>query len=333
MPPLELSCVDDVLGPRAGRFLGEGFKRATHSLSGITIAPRPQADAGITATAHLTPPAGRTRQDDRDDIPARLSAIDAMLFGAQLTGLYAAHTLQLPPDARFAVQHLELRAKTGQGQDEPAKFPVSGRPVDGPHPGPRTATTLECRIGSLTARVHARHSPAPTDSPPGPEQVYDLPQELPGPWNEAPYGIAHTARQQLLTQVSASIAQGRACARATLAPHRAAAIPAGSPATMIDALVAVLQLGQVLLYALDGLDHAHGDDLRMRRIRITAAGAPAARPTDQVSAALAQAQLVPSPAGIWRTAEVRGALHGIQVQAGVAHLLPAAWPGHDRPGP
>ncbi|MFK4071983.1 AvrD family protein [Streptomyces sp. NPDC029674] len=323
--------MDDVLGPRAGRFLGEGFKRAEHRLSGITITPYPGQAAGITATGHLTPPAGPHPEETP---PARLSTIDAMLFGAQLTGLYAAHTRQLPADARFAVQRLEMRAGTRAERDEPAKFPLSGRFVAAEPAGPPTATTLECRIGSLFARVHAHHSAGSagsTGSAGAIEQVYDLPQELPGPWNEAPYGIPHTARQQLLTQVSAMVADGRACARATLAPQPAGAVPARAPATMIDALVAVLQLGQVLLYALDGVEGTHGGRLRMRRTCITAAPRPAARPTGPVTAALGQTQLLPSKAGIWRTAQVSGALHGIQVRADVAHLLPASWPGHDRP--
>ncbi|MFD6437627.1 AvrD family protein [Streptomyces venezuelae] len=349
MPPLELSSVDDVLGPRAGRFLGEGFKQAGHALSGITITPQTGAGtgtgtgagtaAGITATAHLTPPPGHPHHQNTAPTPTpasapRLNTIDAMLFGAQLTGLYAAHTHQLAPDAHFAVRHLEMRAGTGRAHDEPERFPVSGRPVPAQQPGPPTETTLNCRIGSLSAQIHTRHSPARParlGGPGGAGQAYDLPEELPGPWNEAPYGIAHTARRQLLTQVSVLVADGRACARATLAAPLSAAVPAGAPATMVDAFVAVLQLGQVLLYTLDGVEAGHGDHLRMRRARITAAPASAARPTDQATAALAQAQLLPFTAGIWRTAQIRGALHGIQVQAHVAHLLPASWPGRERP--
>ncbi|WP_049571877.1 AvrD family protein [Streptomyces sp. SBT349] len=326
MPSLELASIDDFLGPRDSRFLGEGFKRVEHSLRHITVSPGAEGVGGIEATAHISIPGLWSRKGDESQKP-HLSTIDLMLFGAQLTGLYAAHALGLPPDARFAVQSIDMKAGSSPDEDELAKFPVSGRLVAAEWDGEEGSTTVDCRIGSLSARVHARHSAGGAQV--GTTRGYDGEDELPGPWNTAPYGIPHRARQQLLTAVSVTAegtADPRASARVALASDREGTVPTDAPATMIDAFVAALQLGQVLLYALDGFERARSNTLWMRRTRITAGTAPAGR-EDEVTAALERPLLLPSPEGTWRTAKVIGSFHGVQARASVAHLLPASRPG------
>ncbi|MGX1915379.1 AvrD family protein [Streptomyces phaeochromogenes] len=328
MHSLEPASIDDFLGPRDSRFLGEGFKRVEHFLSDLAVSPGAAGVGAIEATAHIAIPGLWSRKGDQSPKP-HLSTIDGMLFAAQLTGLYAAHTLGLPPDSRFAVQSVDMKAGSSPAEDDLAKFPVRGRLLAAERSGEEWSTTMDCRIGSLSARVHARHGTG--RDPVATGHVYDRADELPGPWNDAPYGVPHRARHQLLTGVSVT-ADGpgdpRASARVTLAADRAGDGPQDAPATMIDAFVAVLQLGQVLLYTLDGVDRAGSSNLWMRRTRVTIGTAPA-RPADEVTASLEQARLLPSQAGTWRTANVTGSLHGVQAQAGVAHLLPASWPGND----
>ncbi|WP_405791540.1 AvrD family protein [Streptomyces sp. NBC_01506] len=328
--PLHAS-IDDVLGPRDSRFLGEGFKRVEHALSHLAITPGADGAGSIEATAHLTIPGLWSRKGDQSPRP-HLSTIDAMILAAQLTGLYAAHTLGLPPHAHFAVRQLDMKAGSRPDEDDLQEFPVSARLVStGPGGEQGPATTMDCRIGSLSARVHAVHGTGhgPTRS----SHVYDRADELPGPWNDAPYGIAHRARKQLLTQVGVSTrgpGDPTASADVTLPGHRAGQIPHGTPATMIDAFAAVLQLGQVLLYTLDGVDRADSANLWMRRTRVTTGTPPGpAHGPARATASLERARLLPSQAGTWRTAEVTGALHAVRIQAGVTHLLPASWHGND----
>jgi hypothetical protein len=330
VPTFKYASIDDFLGPRETRFLGEGFKRVEHSLSDLTVTPGDEGAGGIEATAHIAIPGLWSRKGEQQPKP-HLSTIDAMLFAARLTGLYAAHTSGLTPDAWFAVQSVDLRAGSSPDEDDLAKFPVGGRLVAADRSGQAWSTTLDCRIGSLTARVHARHSAGRTPAAPG--QVHHLTGDLPGPWNDAPFGLPHGARHQLLTAVSVTVNSAddvQASARAELTPDQARAVPEGTPATMIDTFVAVLQLGQVLLYALDGIDRAASNNLWMRRTRVTAGPTPT-RPTDEVTATLRQTRLLPSPTGVWRTAEVIGSLHGVQARAGVAHLLPETSPSVDPP--
>ncbi|MFE1442313.1 AvrD family protein [Streptomyces sp. NPDC058739] len=325
MSTLELTSIDDFLGPRDSRFLGEGFKRVEHALTGLTITPPAAgtpaaAEAGIEAVAHVTLPGLWSRKGNRHQKP-HLSSIDVMLFAARLTGLYAAHTHGLAPDSPFEVLSVDMKAGSGPDEEGLEQLPVSGRLVAAGTSGALRSTTLDCRIGSLTARVHARH--AAGRRPSTTRRTYHLAEELPGPWNDEPYGVPHGARRQLLTGVGLTGGtedDHRASARVALVPDGAEAARDDAPATMVDALVSVMQLGQVLLYTLDGVERARSNNLWMRRARIrlddTGPGTG-----DEVTAALRQARLLPAPTGTWRSAEVAGALHGVRVQVAVAHLL------------
>ncbi|MGQ4482028.1 AvrD family protein [Streptomyces sp. SAS_276] len=355
MSSLHLASIDDFLGPREGRFLGEGFKRVAHSLTDLTITPAPAPAGGpgrahapggtacIRATAHLALPAAWSRKGDRYPTP-HLSSLDVMLFAARLTGLYAAHACSLGPGDRFEVCSVDIKAGARPDEEGLESFPVTGRLAAAEDTGPLWSTTLDCRVGSLSARVHARHSPA-RRAPAAPRSYY-LAEELPGPWNDAPYGVPHGARSQLLTgvRITGGTQEPYASARAALVPDGAQAPRDGTPASMIDAFVAAMQLGQVLLYTLDGVERADSNNLWMRRTRVTTddprttdtdtdTGAGAGVPEGaggEVTARLDRARLLRSASGTWRTAEISGALHGVRAWASVAHLLASPSPSGSR---
>ncbi|KOV57879.1 hypothetical protein ADK64_38075 [Streptomyces sp. MMG1121] len=332
---MELASIDDFLGPRDSRFLGEGFKRVEHSLTDLTVSPGADGTAGIDATAHVTIPALWSRKGEHQQKP-HLSTIDVMLFAARLTGLYAAHTHGLGPNARFEVRSVDMKAGSSPDEEGLEKFPVSGRLVAADTAGEQWSTTLDCRIGSLTARLHAVHSAG--RRPAGTGAAYDLDEDLPGPWNDRPFGVPHRARQQLLTGVNVT-GDGednlQASAQVALVPDGAEAARDHAQAGMIDAFVAAMQLGQVLLYTLDGVDRADSNNLWMRRTRVTAGASVPVGGDDVVTARLGQARLLPSVSGTWRSVELSGALHGVQARASVVHLLnsstePRSWGGERR---
>ncbi|MER7929773.1 AvrD family protein [Streptomyces sp. NPDC096057] len=354
MSSLHLASIDDFLGPREGRFLGEGFKRVAHSLTDLTVTPGPAPTGGpgrahgpggaacIRATAHLALPATWSRKGDRYPTP-HLSSLDVMLFAARLTGLYAAHTCSLGPGDRFEVCSVDIKAGARPDEEGLESFPVTGALAAAESTGPLWSTTLDCRVGSLSARVHARHSPA--RRPPAAPRSYYLAEELPGPWNDAPYGVPHGARHQLLTgvRITDGTEEPYASARVALVPDGARGLRDATPATMIDAFVAAMQLGQVLLYTLDGVERADSNNLWMRRTRITTdtadpdtAGSDTAgtggpgEAGGEVTARLGRARLLNSASGTWRTAEISGALHGVRAWASVAHLLASPSPSGSR---
>ncbi|MDJ1132033.1 AvrD family protein [Streptomyces iconiensis] len=309
-PPLvTLRTVDDLLGAREGRFFGEGFKRVHHSLTGIAI-----DDGTITATAGLELPGTWSRKGGTSQRP-HLSTIDVMLLGAQLTGLYAAHAGRLGPGTPFTVRSCVIKAGRKPQEDDLDTFAVSGRLVDAPDGG---TVNMECRIGLLTVRVEAAVGtgrPA-CDSWPGAGR-YGSAAELPGVWNDAPFGVPHRDRAQLLTDVKVDTSASLARADLALSP--------GGEATMVDLFVSALQLAQVLLYSLDDVARADSNTLWMRRTVIRAADGtrPAGAGESRFEVSLSEPRLLESAQGTWRSADVLTTYAGQRLTCSVAHLLPA----------
>ncbi|GAB2774808.1 AvrD family protein [Streptomyces daliensis] len=323
LPLVTLRTVDDFLGAREGRFFGEGFKRVHHALTDIAV-----EDGTITATAGLEIPGSWSRKGETTQRP-HLSTIDVMLLGAQLTGLYAAHAGRLGPGTPFAVRSCVIKAGRKPQEDDLDTFAVSGRVVEGP--ADDNVVTMECRIGLLTVRIEAAVGTGRPvwNSWPG-DGSYASAAELPGVWNDAPFGVPHRERGQFLTDVeidtSACLARADLALPTVPAPSSA---PGGEP-TMVDLFVSALQLAQVLLYSLDGVARADSNTLWMRRTVIgpAAEGAGAAGEGDaggdgRFEVALSEPTLLESAQGTWRSADVVSTYAGLRLTCSVAHLLPA----------
>jgi len=305
--PQRLLTVDDALGPRKSRFFGEGFKRVSHRLDDIAV--HPTAESGtVTATAGLGLPRDWSRKGVAEQ-PPHLSTIDAMLFAAQLCGLYLAHTHGLSGEDGFRVRRAALRAGNRPQEDRLDRFTVRSEHL-GTMPGEPAVSRFDCRIGALTVVLAVEHGGevVPTLLP----GSYPDPAALPGHWNTAPFGASHRGRTQILSDVAVDLKALRADAELTLGPG-------STEATMIDLFVAALQLGQVLLYGLDRLERAHSNTLWMRRTVIE----PTTHSTGRFTTALENERRLENAAGTWRSADVVAAHSGFALRCSVAHLLPS----------
>ena len=320
---LRLGSVDDALGNRQGRFFGEGFKHVAQALTDITVRPATADSPGrVDATAGLTIPGTWSRKGESDQLP-HLSTIDVMLFGAQLAGLYAAHTYQLPPSGPFLVRSVTIKAGTEPDEHNLDRFPVSAvlrSTVDLPELR-RQLIVMDCRIASMTVRVAVEH--AATGRTVAGTGSYPSAKQLPGPWNDASYGASHFGRHQFLTDVEADIAAHSATADLAITTDLAGTRRAALPPTMIDLFTSALQLAQIMLYKLDGLDRASSNTLWMRSTSITPAPAPASGEDDaRFRTELLRPVRLPSANGTWRAAEIAATHAGMQLSCKVAHLLP-----------
>lgn len=302
-----LSSIDEELGPRETRFFGEGFKRVAHALRKIAVDP---GSGRIEAEAGLRLPADWSRKGTRAQ-PPHLSTIDVMLFSAQLAGLYLAHTRGLGAQEPFAVRRAVLRAGTTPLEERLDRFAVAAI-HRGDEPGARRSR-FDCRVGTLAAQLTVEHGGASV--PARLASGYSGPERLPGPWNTAPYGADHRRRTQRLINVDVDRARRTAEADLLLRGGRSPA----AGATMIDLFVSALQLGQVLLYRLDGFDRAASETLWMRRTVIERRGAPS---PGRLRVALEHPRLLDTAAGAWRSADITTAYDGLELRCSVAHRLP-----------
>lgn len=309
--PLLYSSVDQLLGSRHTRFFGEGFKRVGHRLGDIAVRPGHGGQA-VTATAGLALPRDWSRKGV-DEQPPHLSTIDAMLFSAQLAGLYLAHTHGLGAEDGFGVRSAVLKAGKAPQETGLDRFGVSAAVLGTEARQGGLRSEFDCLVGILAVRLTVDHggSPAALRG----DRRYDDAGELPGPWNGAPYGADHRKRTQLLTGVEVD--------RYALTAAADLAISGGGNAgpTMVDLFVSALQLGQVLLYGLDSIARADSDTLWMRRTVIDRTDDAA---DGRLTVRLEAERLLEAATGTWRGADVVAAHAGVELRCTVAHRLPHA---------
>ncbi|MDX2542452.1 AvrD family protein [Streptomyces sp. WI04-05B] len=333
---LRLRSVDEVLGDRHARFFGEGFKRVTYSLTDIAIAAgTPSTPGEVRATAGIHLPDNWSLKGEAVQRP-HLSTLDGMLLAARLTGLYAAHTHRLAADAPFRV--LGIRIKAGAAPDEEGleRFDVTARhrsTTASPDTAGLCVTTMECTVASMTLQIEAEHPAA--DEPDRASGSYGTAEDLDGPWNSTAFGVSHHSRAQYLEDVVADVSAGTAHARLTLVDTpdpSSPSSPSGPDAaeeygpTAIDLFVSALQLGQVLLYELDGLTRADSNTLWMRSTVFAPStgteAAAGADPGGRFRVTLDRTAQLPTAEGTWRTARITASLGGTRLTCNVVHLLP-----------
>lgn len=343
---VHLESIDDYLGPSATRFFGAGHRRVEYRLDDIVIG-RTADGAGLArAVAGVRYPADWSRKAAGVTLRPHLSTIDALLFSAQLTELYLTQRYGLSAEQRRSAWLRRVDIKAG------------GQPLeDGLHAFPVDATlnastasayslcgmvsTVDCRVGPMKLRLTVDHAPGEQGTQTG---GYANADALLGPAADRVYGSAFKARRQQLTGVDLDLGQLRAQALATISMTDGAA-PAGDAWTaftglgeapdqglegrfqpglsLVDAFVMSLQLGQVLLYELDGVDRAASNTLWMRRTTIEAASPyrSCAQPFP-VAASLQEPRRLVARDRDWRTADIVSVIRHIRTRCSVAHELP-----------
>ncbi|MGW6130260.1 AvrD family protein [Cellulomonas sp. NPDC055163] len=332
-PDRWIGAVDAYLGPRETRFFGSGYRTVEAALHAVRVvhvrrdgtSGEPGA-TGLTARGVVDPGERWSTKGDHDLAP-HLSTPDVLrLTEAVALRLLATHLAAGPPPGAWLD---EVRVSAGRTpvEDELDGFDVRATLRDD---GPDTAL-LDLTLATMTVRASVRglagaaRRTGPAGSP-------------------APRGAAVTAevlpRPRRLT-VDRVRLQGSspavAVAELVLDEPPGADHPAGLPAgprhdlgasghravTLVDHLVTGLQLGQVLLYELDGLDRARSSTLWMRSTTVLRARPPrAAEPRSAVQAELRGSRVLVKGGVTWRCADIVSAGGGVTVVCSVAHALP-----------
>lgn len=305
--------IDELLGPADGRFFGHGFRGAVRALADLRCGA-----ATVAATATVGYPGGWSRKAGVAQQP-HLSTVDAIVLACRVAEAHLELGRGLDPAgvAGSWVRRLRIRAGTRPLEGEAlAAFPVSGAVEGEPEPAgaDRAVTRLACRLGPMGVLAELDHPRAA----PGPVPARSGPLPLPG-WT------AHRHRiDDVLTEASGAAVQARV---QLTGPSGAAPLLESAyrpSATLVDAFVVGLQLGQAMLYRLDDLDRADSATLWMRSAELQVATPRRPVPHDgPVRGRLRNPQLLtPTGKGRWRRADIEAELCGVRVRCSVAHALP-----------
>ncbi|MFI8418970.1 AvrD family protein [Streptomyces sp. NPDC085479] len=321
--PPRAESVDDLLGPAGGRFFGRGFRRVAYEIGDVRLVPGPQGTATATSTVGVRYPADWSKKKAGSDLRPHFSTVDGLVIAAQLAeaclsgpggGLRDAWLRRVRISAGTAPQEdlTGLRADAVLRGTEAAREP--GRAV----------SRVDCSIGTMRVRAEVEHSAAHR-----PSGAYEGGLDaLLGPAPARYYGTGFTLRTQHIRQVDVDPRQSRASALLDLTHDDATVPDAGlegafqPSASMIDAFVTALQLGQVMLYDLDDMRRQDSNTLWMRQTTLTASRPDRGDTALPVEVELAETELHRMRGETWRTLDIVGRLPGLRVRSAVAHQLP-----------
>jgi hypothetical protein len=320
-----LPALEDFLGPAGQRFFGSGYRRVGQRLSDIVIERHADGRGDIRATAGVGYPADWSRKAAaKGDLRPHLSTIDALVFAAQLSELYlaGAHALGAPERSAMWLREVAIKAGTAPDEEGLAEFGVTAEA----RPSGPGETVLDCRIGAMRARCTVAH---PAGNPVAGRLTHPSADGLLATDGIRPFGdgyrYRHTDVGELLVDLGSLDATGRAATRELPGASRvvdgleAAYHPS---VTMVDAFVIGLQLGQILLYELDGIPRAESETLWMRRTVLSATGPSRPSTGYPVRTSLRNTQLLDGRGARWRTADIVGDFAGVQLTCSVTHRLP-----------
>ncbi len=322
--------IDEVLGAREHRFFGDGFRRADHRLSDLSMTFAEDGSCHLAARASVTYPADWSRKGTVDQRP-HLSTVDVLIIGVRLSEILLTG-IRLNADQRGLAVLRSVRIKAGRKpvEDDLADFASTARipPQAPPDVSGRVVSTIGCTVGTLRILCEVTH-PASRAGPPdgAARRAPGEPSPIPGTQQ---FGRYYKGRRHLLEDIEADL--DRQSARATVRTLRDTGVspPRGTldgclytAASPVDCFVVGLQLGQLLLYQLDEITRADSNTLWMRDTALEMnprrPALPAAAPA---LARLDQPRLLKNGKGeTWRTAHIFGEFHGISLRCSVAHRL------------
>ncbi|WP_026122737.1 AvrD family protein [Nocardiopsis halotolerans] len=312
---LLLNSIDDYLGPAGERFFGAGYRRSVYSFSTPVV-----TDEGFRATVDVNYPADWSKKDVGDDLTPHLSTIDVMVIGARCAETLLERKFGLSEDDIGAawIRKVVIRAGTSPQEDlvgVPLTATVSkSTPQDDEK---RVVSTFDTRVGPMLARVQVEH-------PAGTESDVDDWSTLGGRADRY-WGTGFRQEDQLIENVDVdlNVLRCRADVKLQKVDH-AAGLGSRQPSrvTVVDGFVTLLQLAQVLLYELDGLDRSSSDTLWMQQVVLRQGDSSStARDTGAVSLVISDHQLLDMPDGQWRNAELRGEAGTVAMTAAFAHRV------------
>ncbi|GHF69211.1 hypothetical protein GCM10018790_53990 [Kitasatospora xanthocidica] len=324
--------VDDYLGPGEKRFFGEGYKRAHQRLTDIRVSGGPDGTGSVRALASVRYPDDWSKKGKHNQRP-HLSSIDVLLLAGEAAEVHLAHVLGLDAEQRGTARLRRVRMKAGTSpvEEELDEFPVAATVTELPGASPdpsRRVSAVDCQVGALRARLEIEHPAGAARTEPG---SYADPDELLGSAALRPYGAAHRSKYQVIEGLSVDFPANSAAATVSSRfrsdqdlPVRGLEGYSHRATSILDVFVAAIQLGQILLYEIDGVPRSESNTLWMRQT-VLDIGDPRQPVTvpDRLTVRLDETELLTSRDGeTWRLVDIVGGFRHMSVRCSAAHRLP-----------
>ncbi|WP_407107711.1 AvrD family protein [Rhodococcus aetherivorans] len=326
------------LGPAEDRFFGAGYRRVRQNLRFAGLLDHPAT--GIRANAGVECPSDWSTKGTTAQRP-HLSTIDVLLVATRAAGavIGAAYGLDEADLAAAWVRSVVIRAAAAPVEHDLGNLDVTAEhvrsevePGRAEHAG-RSACVdaVRVRVAGFAVELEVVHPGVGTPASRLDPAVADrLLAHAAGPYADG--YRTHEMRTQDI-RVDGTVAH----ARSRLVAGPGDGIPGAGLAaryephvTLVDAFVETLQLGQILMYELDGIDRATSNTLWMRRTVLhTADPAVQTEAEVPVTVTLEALRSLARGGALWRACDIVSERNGTAVRCSVAHELPATAAGSD----
>lgn len=319
-PSADGPSIDDLLGPRHGRFFGDGYRRTAPRLRVLRVDHRP-TESTLSGSAGVHVSHAWSVKDGRQQRP-HLATTDVLALTAQCVGALLASRFDPATAARSLVTDVQLVAGNEPHEENLEEFPLVAEL--------RVASERESSV-TFTAHVGSMTATGTLTRPPAVPSMANLAASASETLAlcRGPYGTALPARSLNLVSVRTDGSAARVMSLLACSAHGSSEHvgleAAFQPAyTLVDVFVATLQLGQVLLYDLDSISRGSSSTLWMRTTRLQTTG-PLEIGTGpiEIDVALQRARLITKDDATWRLADIVGHLGPYRSRASVAHQIPS----------
>ena len=329
MTSCRISSVDDRLGSSSGRFFGEGYKGVSRRLTDIKVVPGDHGRGEIHGTADLRYSSQWSTKGSQTPLRPHLSTPDGLLFAVNLVEAYLVHAYRLSAEDRRQMWVAELSFQAGsRPQEDLVGFDVSAkhesiRPAPGSGLGFRSA--FRCRIGALRINCVIEHGELIGDLRPA---YFSDADDILGPPTFRHYGVGFRSQQLNIGEIDLDPESEtiRACVGGVEERWGAEGLEGGYPLSMsmLDAMVALVQLAQVLIYEVDQLERSRSNTLWMRRAMLSRRTPNQALGDCGIATVGIEATRTLKLGGqTWRTFDVAGEFGDFRATSALAHQLPA----------
>ena len=319
---LRLATIDDYLGAADGRFFGTGYRRVSHRFHD----ERAEETAALTARCSIDCPSDWSRKGSFDQRP-HLSTIDVLVIAAQFAELLLLRTFALTDEdrARMWVRKVLIRAGSAPVEDSLDDLPVTAKiRQTQSDEGSDAVTGVSVSVASLAVRLEIVHPGERCES----RTPVGSMSDLLGASDRRGYGDGFRnqrveIRDVVIDRVGTTAAATSWVSDVSEREGRLGMEALYQPSvSLVSAFVEALQLGQVLLYELDGVERARSSTLWMRRTVLEVATPyRSIESPGQVTVGLGVAQSLTRGGERWRVADIVSTRPGIKTMCSVAHRL------------
>lgn len=286
-----LKNIDDALGPREERYFGNGYLGVVHSFRDLHVIPNIDG-FGFACRGKVTFPEVWSKKGGEQRKP-HLTTIDVIELTLVCLSALAQHVLSNADVDGASVEKIEIIAGASPVESELDDIEITG---DASYDGELDTVQVLLDIANMKVVVSlkpGRNVGTPTVS------TVKLPVTI----------------SEIVTHMKPSVASG---AVSPLQSQHDKLWPVSST------FAAILQLGQVLLYQLDGVGREKTNTLWMKRTSIQfLPGATVAQGQQPSHVWLENERHYTKSDGHWRRAEICGLLANTKIVCSVTHKLPA----------